>query len=425
MADKFTETKRFQADLDLCMKCGFCTYWCPVYQEEKLEASCARGKNQLIRYMLEGNLEITDELAKKINQCTLCMACTENCPAKAKVPPAVIAARADITRVRGLKFPYGFIYQYILPRRRLFGNVVRLASWFQWAFMPRTDGTTRHLAFFLSALGEGRQIPSIAPKFLRQIVPEINRPPAGVPTKMRVGYFTGCMTDFIYPQMGKHIIDFLTRHGIEVYVPRKQGCCGAPVYMGAGDFDTGRKIADKNTEAFPDCDYIISDCATCASSIREYPRYLADTPEREKAYQEFAGKTKDISEFLVDILKLPANAYKPVADIKGKKITWHDPCHFCRYMGIKTQPREILKNMPEVTFVESPNADKCCGMAGTFSIYYYELSKKIADKKIEGIKTSGADIVATGCPGCKIQITDAAIRNKTPVKVMHLMELIE
>lgn len=407
------------------MKCGFCSYWCPVYQEEKKESAVARGKNMLIRKALSGEIELSDELAKKINKCTLCMTCTENCPAKTQIPPVIIAARADLARARGIKFPYNFIYRQLLPRRVLFGNVVRTASWFQNIFMPRTDGTTRHLAFFLSALGKGRQIPSIAPRFFRQIAPVINKPPAGVETRMKVGFFTGCITDFVYPQHGKHIIDFLTRNGVEVIMPRKQGCCGAPVYLGAGDFDTGRKMADANVNAFPDVDYVITDCATCASAIKDYPKYLADTPEREKAYTAFAGKVKDISEFLVDILKLPPSAYKVAPEFKGKKVTWHDPCHLCRHLGIKTQPRQILKSLDDILYVEMSNADRCCGMAGSFSIYYYDLSKKIADKKAEGIKATGAEIVVTGCPGCQIQLIDCTVRNKIPVKIMHIMDLIE
>jgi glycolate oxidase iron-sulfur subunit len=426
MADKLQELNRFSSNLDQCMKCGFCAYWCPVYQEEKLESSYARGKNMLIRNVIEGNLEFTDELASKLSKCTLCMACTENCPVKIKVSSVVIAARADSTRARGIKFPYNIVYRYLLPRRRLFGNVVKFASWFQWAFLPKTEGSIRHLAFFMSALGKGRQIPSIAPRFLRQIVPEINKPPAGIATRMKVGYFTGCVTDFVYPKLGKHIIDFLTRNGIEVYVPRKQGCCGAPVFLGAGDFETGRKMADTNVNAFPsDVDYIIADCATCASSIHDYAKFLADNPARQEAYTKFGNKTKDVVEFLVDVLKLPASAYQPADEVAGKKVTYHDPCHHCRHLGIKAQPRQILKSIPGITYVEMPNADKCCGMAGTFSVYYYDLSKKIADKKVEGIKTTGADIVATGCPGCEIQLMDGSIRNKVPYKVMHLMELLK
>lgn len=422
---EFEEIKKFEGDLEQCMKCGFCTFFCPVYQEEWIESSVARGKNMMIRALLAGELDYTKEYAERLNKCTLCMACTENCPAKAQIPNIIVAARADTVKARGLRFPYNFIYRWLLPRRTLFGNVVRFASWFQGIFLPKTEGTIRHLSFFLSALGKGRHIPQIAPKFLRQMVPVINKPPTGIETKMRVGYFTGCMTDFVLPELGKHIIDFLNRNGVEVIVPKEQGCCGAPVFLGAGDFDTGRKMADTNVKAFADVDYVISDCATCTSALKDYAKFLADTPEQAEVYAKFADKVKDISEFLVDVLKLPASAYQPSAEAKGLKVTWHDPCHLNRHLGIKDQPRQIIKSIPGIEYVDMPNADRCCGMAGTFSIYYYDLSKKIADKKMEAIKSTGADIVASSCPGCEIQLIDGVIRNKMPVKVMHIIELLE
>ena len=422
---EFEEIKKFEGDLEQCMKCGFCTFFCPVYQEERIESSVARGKNMMIRALLAGELNYTKEYAERLNKCTLCMACTENCPARAQIPNVIVAARADTVKARGLRFPYNFIYRWLLPRRTLFGNVVRFASWFQGIFLPKTEGTIRHLSMFLSALGKGRNIPQIAPKFLRQMVSVVNNPPTGVETKMRVGYFTGCMTDFVLPELGKHIIDFLNRNGVEVIVPREQGCCGAPVFLGGGDFDTGRKMADTNVNAFADVDYVVSDCATCTSALKDYVKFLADTPERAEAYTKFADKVKDISEFLVDVLRLPASAYQPSAEVKGKKVTWHDPCHLNRHLGEKDQPRQIIKSIPGIEYVEMPNADRCCGMAGTFSIYYYDLSKKIADKKMEAIKASGADIVASSCPGCEIQLIDGVIRNKMPVKVMHIMELLE
>lgn len=423
--DRYEQIKRFEKDLSQCMKCGFCTFWCPVYQEEHIEASVARGKNMMIRSLLAGDLDYTQEYAERLNKCTLCMACTVNCPAKANIPNVIVAARADTVKARGIKFPYNIVYRWLLPRRRLFGWVVRFASWFQGIFMPKTEGTIRHLSMFLSALGKGRNIPQIAPKFLRQMVPVVNVPPAGVKTRMRVGYFSGCMTDFVLPELGKHIIDFLTRNGVEVVVPREQGCCGAPVFLGAGDFETGRKMADANVKAFEGLDYVISDCASCTSALKDYAKFLADTPQRKKAYEKFAKKVNDISEFLVDVLDLPASAYKPSAKAKGKKVTWHDPCHLSRHLGITSQPRQLIKSISGVEYVEMPNADRCCGMAGAFSLHYYELSKDIADKKAASIESTGADIVVSSCPGCEIQLIDSVVRNKLPVKVMHIMELIE
>lgn len=422
---KYPQIEKFKADLDKCTRCGFCMSACPVYREEKVESSVARGKIVLVRNLLSGDLKETKEMEKMLNRCTLCMTCAQNCPAGANVPSVITAARADKVQLRGIPFPYSFIYRYLLPRRRLFGYTIRFASWFQGIFLPKTNGTTRHLAFFLSALGKGRQIPNIAPKFLRQSIPVVNKPPAGVAVKLTVGYFTGCMTDFVFPETGIKIVNFLNKNGVEVIVPRGQGCCGAPVFLGAGDFDTGRKMADCNVAAFKDLDYIITDCATCASAMKDYEKFLADNDGRKQAYAQFAGKIKDITEFLVDVLKLPASAYHAAPEFRGKTVTFHEPCHLGRYLGVKEPPRYILKSIPEIKYVEMPDADRCCGMAGSFSLYFYDLSKKIADKKAECIAVTGADIVVTDCPGCQIQLLDTLTRLKMPQQVRHIMDLLE
>jgi glycolate oxidase iron-sulfur subunit len=421
---KYPEVEKFQAELEKCTRCGFCMSACPVYQEEKEESSVARGKVMLVRSLLSGELEPSDKTAKLLNKCTLCMTCAANCPAGTQVPTLVTAARADKVRNKGMAFPYNIIYRHVLPRRKLFGRMVRGASWVQGVFLPKTEGSIRHLSMFLSALGKGRNIPQIAPKFLRQVMPEVNKPPAGVPVKFTVGYFTGCMTDFVFPELGVKIINFLTKNGIEVIMPKAQGCCGAPVFLGAGDFKTGRKFADKNIEAFKNVDYIITDCATCASSMKDYEKFLADTPERKEAYEKYAGKIKDITDFLVNIAKLPPSAYHTAPEFKGKTVTWHEPCHLGRYLGVKEPPRQILRNLKDIKFVEMSKPDRCCGMAGAFSIYFYDISKKIAAKKVEDIKSTGADVVVTDCPGCQIQLIDNIQRAGLHVEVRHIMELL-
>lgn len=420
-----TKINKLESELDKCLKCGYCTFWCPVYQEEPVESSVARGKIEGIKGLVTEKHGYNPDYVDSLNRCLLCKTCTEHCLVGVQTPQVIIAARADNVRARGIPFPYSIIYRRLIPHRTLFGNVVRLASWSQKIFMPKTEGVVRHLPFFLSALGKGRTIPSIAPRFLRQIVPVINKPPAGVDTRMRVGFFMGCMTDFVFPDVGKHIIDFLNRNGVEVIVPRGQGCCGAPVYLGAGDLDTGRKLADTNVKAFTDVDYVVTSCATCASAMKDYAKFLADTPERQEAYTQFAGKVIDITAFLVDVLKLPASAYHAAPEVKGKKVTWHDPCHLNRYLGITEQPRQIIKSLPDVEFIEMVRPDWCCGMGGAFSLHYYDLSKKIAEKKLEVIKDTGADILVTDCPGCMTQFMDNTVRHKIPIKVMHIMELLE
>ena len=209
-----SELQQLEKDTEQCMKCGFCTYVCPVYQEEKIESGVARGKNELVKAVLSGELELNRDLADRLYKCTACMACTESCPAKAPIPRIIVAARAEIARTQGVRFPYGFIYRNLLTSRPLLGNVMTLAKCFQSAFMPKTNGVIRHLPTFLTALGKGRQIPSIAPKFLHQLVPEISKPGSGKSAAMRVGYFSGCMNEFVLPHLGKKTVDLLTRRGI-------------------------------------------------------------------------------------------------------------------------------------------------------------------------------------------------------------------
>jgi glycolate oxidase iron-sulfur subunit len=184
-------------------------------------------------------------------------------------------------------------------------------------------------------------------------------------------------------------------------------------------------MADANVKAFKDLDYIITDCATCASAMKDYVKFLADNGDRQREYSEFGGKIRDITEFLVDVLQLPPSAYRVAPEFKGKTVTWHEPCHLGRHLGVKEQPRKILRSIPDIKYVEMPDADRCCGMAGTFSIYFYDLSKKIADKKAASIGATGADIVVTDCPGCQIQLIDSTTRNGMSQKVMHIMELFE
>lgn len=420
----FTELKKVLEDTEQCMKCGFCSYVCPVYKEEKIESGVARGKNELVKALLNGNLELNSDLADRLYKCTACMACTESCPAKAPIPRIVLAARADIARELGVRSPYGFAYRNLLTNRKLLGKVLQYGRYFQAAFMPQTNGTLRHLPSLISGMTLRKQIPAIAPKFLSQLVDTVSRPAPGAKPILRVGFFPGCMNEFVSPQIAIKTIDFLTRRGVEVVLPREQGCCGAAAFLGGGDFATGRKIADQNVAAFSNLDYIVTGCATCACTLKEYPHFLADNPERKSAYDKFAGKVKHIAQFLVDTMALPASSFQPSEALKGKKLTWHDPCHLNRHLGIKEQPRQILKSLANGNYIEMPNADRCCGMAGQFSLFYYDLSRKIAEKKVESIEASDADIVVTACPGCQFQLEENIARLQKPQKVMSLMEIL-
>ena len=241
---------------------------------------------------------------------------------------------------------------------------------------------------------------------------------------MTVAFFMGCATDFVYPELGLALITFLTRRGVEVRVPQDQNCCGAAILF-SGDFATARMLADENVLALKDVDYIVTACGTCSSTLKDYKKYLSENEEQEKRYGELESRVKDMTEFIIDVLKVKPEELTLKKEFEGKTATWHDPCHLIRYQNIKDQPRAILKGLKGLKYEEMPNADLCCGMGGSFSVYHYDITKKIAAKKMEGIKATGADIVVTACPGCMINLLDNVLLNKMPQKVYHLLELVE
>ena len=409
-----------------CMKCGFCQFFCPVYEEELTESSVARGRQMFVRQVLKGEQELTAELAERFNRCTLCKTCETFCPSKAPTAELVMATRADLVAARGLDFKKRTVFQTFLKNRSLLAAGLKWASWFQW-MAPTTEGRegkVRHLPTFLEGLSLGRQIPSLASRQLRQILPEGISPPPGVETRMKVGFFSGCATEFLYPESGERLAHILASQGCEVHFPRSQGCCGTPV-MTSGDFDLAREMADVNVAALGDYDFVVSGCASCSSTLKEYEHYLADSDERQEAYAAFKAKVRGVNEFFFGELELDPGKLTLKKEYQGKKVTWHDPCHLVRYQNIREQPRKLLQGVEGLEYVEMPNADRCCGMAGTFTLYYYDTAKGIAEKKAQGIAATEADLVVTECPGCVMQMTDIVAQREMPQKVLHFLELFE
>lgn len=419
MIESLKNVRKFAGDVAQCMKCGFCSYFCPVYREEKDEKALARGKNQLIRFLLKGEQGLTPGFYQAIDNCLLCKTCVQYCPAKTRIDHAVTAARGDYAAERGLPLSKSIVFRHILPHRWLFGLALRVASWFQF-LLPRGEGKFRHLPQFLSALGAGRAVPEIAPKFLREALPE--RSPASGKARYRVGFFSGCATEYMFPEVGRMIVDVLTALDCDVVFDRRQGCCGAPVFF-SGDFESGRKLALQNLEALEGYDYIVTGCATCSSGLREYPVYLSGTPGEKRRFEAFAAKVKDFNAFVIDVLAADPGRFELNPRLKGKTVTWHDPCHLLRHQQVGDQPRRILKSLEGVRFVEMPDADRCCGLGGSFSITHHDVSKKIADHKVAGFEASGADAVVTACPGCMVQLRDALSRHGNGAEVLHIGEL--
>jgi glycolate oxidase iron-sulfur subunit len=405
-----------------CSRCGVCAAVCPVFRELQRETYSSRGKTEIAKALLEGTLPYSDYTEDIFSKCLLCLTCRAACPSGVDQGKLVLGIRAELAKRRGLPFSKKVAFKYFLKNRSLFEKALRAFSYLQMFGPPKGEGTLRHLPFFLSAFGKGRLIPDLSSTPLRKEFPGVISPSKG-PAKMKVGFFSGCFIDFVDPAIGRSLIRVLGRHGVEVVFPKKQTCCGIPVFM-SGDVKDGLDLMKKNLEAFApyELDAIVTACATCGTALKESYKVLAagESQEWKERVEAFSAKVQDISEFLTDKIKLNKAERNSLL-----KVTYHDPCHLVRGQNISTQPREVLKNLPGITFVEMQDAQKCCGGGGSFSFYNYELSKQISQRKVENIEASGASVVATGCPGCMLQLRDQLGQKGSPVEVKHLIQLVD
>lgn len=231
----------------------------------------------------------------------------------------------------------------------------------------------------------------------------------------RVAFFVGCATNLIYPEAGKAAVDALTRSGVNVLIPRGQGCCGTPV-ANSGDFETARELAHKNVETFraTGADAIVAVCASCGLML---------TREYEETLQIQGGiglPVFDLTEFLMYRDSWPEG----VEPRERIRVTYHDPCHLARGRGVRDEPRALLRSLTWVEFVEMEDADRCCGGGGMFSIAHYDLSKAIGRRKVDAIRDAGVDIVATECPSCVMQLRDMIAQAGLDVAVMSVGEVL-
>jgi len=236
-------------------------------------------------------------------------------------------------------------------------------------------------------------------------------------------YFVGCATDMIYEDVGHAVVNVLTHLGLEVLIPQYQVCCAVPMFLsGARDqalpnIHKNLAILDRN-----DIDFIVVDCATCGGALKKgIPHLLEDMGlDTDKALR-IAKKVRDVSEIVADnIDKLPLE--KP-RDGNTVSVTYHDPCHLVRSMKVSAPPRTILRSIEGVDFLEMQGADQCCGGAGSFQFEHVDMSAGVTARKKENVRATGASVLATGCPGCRLTLT-GNLGEATDPRVVHTIQLV-
>lgn len=392
-----------------CTKCGFCQCKCITYLTTRDESYVARGRVQLVRALLEGKIDRSEYYKEYIDTCTTCRQCDPACPSGVKGDKVVLMARQDLYNKEGFKGIMKKVpLHYVLPSR---------------GRKNRAFGALRMMKSFLPSSYKGVDVKGmpVASKPFVESTKEVHKP-EGEP-KYRVALFVGCFTDYTLPKVAEATVRFLQNNGVEVIVPKAQDCCGMPMFT-YGDLETARNVASKTVDAVNklDVDYVITICGSCGGNLKDnLTEFTFKGTSQEEDAKKFSEKVIDINEFLVDKLEIDYNQYGEMPI----KVTYHDSCHLARGMGVTSQPRQILKNLPGVEYIEMKDADQCCGAAGLFQGSHPELANDITTAKITNAKNTGADYIAVDCPACLHRIQGAINLDKGTQKVAHISEIVD
>jgi glycolate oxidase iron-sulfur subunit len=425
MANQNEPTSDLIRDCSSCVKCGTCQYVCPVYSVSPQESNTPRGKVALVEAVSQGYLDGTSRYKDYLETCLLCGACEEACPNEVKNLSILFRARGNVPEKIRSKTVKGLVMKYLLGAVNLFRYAMKAGRTFQYLIfrrVPASSGMRRR--FPMPVITSDRTLPTIAKRFFteqyRGQVTDGDGP--------RVGIFVGCASNYVYPEVGETIVSILQMLGATVIVPAEQSCCGMPAFAGGAD-KTVKDLALNNLDVFEkyNLDCIVTGCASCGGNLKHnYPEILEKADVEKGRAEKFASKVMDINEFLARTDIVARMEALDDGSLEKIRVTYHHPCHLGRLQDIKEEPISLIRAMPGVEYVPMAEADRCCGMAGSFGVEHYDLSREINDRKIKNIADSGADIVVTACPGCLMHIRDGLSRNgHEGIEAMHIMVLLE
>jgi len=418
-----TLMQELQDQLAVCMRCGMCQAVCPLFAETGLESDVARGKLALLDGLTQEMFKNPKGVYERLNKCLLCGSCAKNCPSGVNVMEIFIKARAILSGFMGLSPVKKVILRGVLSQPEIFDSMIERASKFQRIFTrPASERVGTSCVRLASPLLKNRHFKPLAPAPFHRMIPYLNtdRGRSGI----KVALYVGCLIDKIFPDIARDVIDVLNHHGVGIFIPEGQGCCGIPA-ISSGDMKTFNCLVRHNLEIFDaeKFDFLVTSCATCTWTIKEIWPMMAgkDSGYVKSRVEKIAQKTMDINQFLVSKVGLKNVKYD--ARVDPVIVTYHDPCHLKKSLGVFAEPRSLIKANPGYRLQEMPESDRCCGMGGSFNLQYYELSANIGKLKMDNIKASGCQVVATGCPACMIQISDMLSKSADKVIVKHPIEI--
>jgi glycolate oxidase iron-sulfur subunit len=399
-----------RSGIDACVHCGFCLQSCPTYLTLEDENDSPRGRVLLMRSALEGTLGIDDpSLETHIDRCLGCRACETACPSGVPYGHLLEATRATMAERRRLPF------------------VARLIL---WTFGRPTALT---IAMALSRLLRTTRIPALMSRmngrlgFAMAMLASTERKRAateytarGDATRGTVAMLLGCVMEGLLTGANRATERTLVVNGYSMVDAPGQRCCGA-LHAHAGDLDAARALARANVAAFEkaDAQYICVNAAGCGAMMKEYAHLLADDAEFAERAARVSARVRDVSELLV--------AAGPVAGATPvhASVTYDAPCHLLHAQRIADPPLAMLRAIPGLRLVPLSGAEHCCGAAGIYNLVEPDTSNAVLAPKLENIRATSATLVATGNPGCLMQIGAGLRRASIDSRVVHPVELLD
>src|SRR5213082_1979139 len=405
--------------IDKCVHCGFCLPVCPTYVLWNEEMDSPRGRIYLMKLAAEGAAQMTPKWISHFDTCLGCMACMTACPSGVDYGKLIEATRAQIERnterSRGEKLHRRFVFETFTRPDRL-----RQMRWPLLAYQKtglqavvRGSGLLKLLPRKIRAMEA--LLPKLGP---RETVAEVT-PPAGT-KRRRVGLLLGCVQREFFPQVNAATARVLAAEGCEVVAPQSQPCCGA-LLVHAGEEAAAIELARKTIDAFghAEVETIVTNAAGCGSNVKEYGYLLRDDPEYAERARAFSAKCKDISEVLAELD--PRSKRHPLK----LRVAFHDSCHLQHAQAVHSQPRALLSAIPGLELTEIPESAICCGSAGIYNLVQPDSAQSLGDRKAELVSQLKADVVATGNPGCILQLQSALSRRGQKTPVVHTIQLLD
>ncbi len=404
--------------VDVCVHCGFCLPTCPTYVLWNEEMDSPRGRIVLMNVALEEEAaQLSDAMVTHWDRCLGCMACVTACPSGVRYDKLIEATRPQVER------------NYKRPLRdrafrrfafETFTHPGRLRALVPLMVASRRVGLTRAADGWLTRFPRIRALQSLLPdvtiKAAAAHLPETT--PAEGQRRGRVGMLLGCVQRVFFDDVNQATARVLAAEGFEVFAPRSVRCCGA-LMLHSGCETEALELAKRMIGAFEDCDSVAVNAAGCGSSMKEYGDLLSDDEEWAERAKRFSEKVRDVSQLLAE--SEPVATRHPVR----LKVAYHDACHLAHAQKVRSEPRQLLGAIPELELIEPAEWEICCGSAGIHNLLQPDAGRALGRRKAENVLATSAEAVASGNPGCTLQIAAHLREQGRPLPIYHPVQLLD